>query len=326
MKKTYYIQWHLSDKCNLRCKHCYIDERRRDLPLAKMKEGISNILRPISNWVDEINICLSGGEPFMYPNLEEIVLYLKKWKKIKKIMFTSNGTIVNKDLFKKIGKHIDNIQISLEGGETINDQIRGKGIYKCVEKNIAIYKSMNCRIAINMTIHKLNYKEIDSVVNFCLRNKVNILAITRLVPVGSEKKLIKMMLSSEQIKNIYKKLYILSKKYQKKLKFSFDRPLWNIVDNNIGAPCSVGMNAIAILSDGTILPCRRLEIPLGNFLTDNFVNVWIDSPILKKLRNKQNIDKCGKCINLEKCGGCRAIAYGKNKKLMGEDPQCFKEI
>ncbi|MFA5746519.1 MAG: radical SAM protein [Candidatus Paceibacterota bacterium] len=321
-KTKFYIQWHLSDRCNLRCKHCYVSERKTHLPLPKLKDGIDNVLRPVSNWVDEISVCLSGGEPFLYPDLAEIVLHLKKWKKVKKIMFTSNGTLADKKLLGKIGKHIDNIQISLEGGKEANDQIRGGGVYDLVKKNIPVYRSLGCKIAVNMTVHKLNYKEIPAVIKFCEDNKVDIFAISRLVPIGSNNEVAKLMLSKKQTEEIYSGLVFLSKK--KKLKFSFNRTLWNIIDKKIGHPCSVGLNAVAILADGTLLPCRRLEIPIGNFLNGDFVDVWLNSPVLNKLRDRGKIKKCGSCEHLEKCGGCRAVAYGKTGDLLSEDPQCFK--
>lgn len=324
--KKFYIQWHLSDKCNLKCKHCYIDERRKDLSLEEMKAGIANILNPLSNWVEEIDICLSGGEPFLYPHLEDVILYLKKWKKVKKIMFTSNGTIVDKKLFNRVGKYIDNIQISLEGGQKINDEIRGKGVYDIIKNNIPFYKKMGCKIAINMTLHKLNHKDIHPVIDFCLLNNVDIFVLTRLVPVGNKDGLQKMMLSKVQVKNIYEDMYRLSKTYKNKLIFSFDKPLWNIIDNRSGFACSAGFSGIAILSDGTILPCRRLELPLGNFLVDDFVDIWIKSPILKQLRDRKAISECGNCKCLEKCGGCRAIAYEESGHITGKDPQCFLKL
>ena len=37
-------------------------------------------------------------------------------------------------------------------------------------------------------------------------------------------------------------------------------------DNTVGEMCSAGVSALTILPDATILPCRRLPIPIGNVL------------------------------------------------------------
>jgi len=320
---NFYIQWHITDRCNLRCKHCYVKNKKSDLEFNELKRGIKNILTPVSNWVDEIKICISGGEPFLSPHLYKIIQYLKKWEKIKKIMLTSNGTIINEKLLKKIKKDIYDIQVSLEGGEKLNDHIRGKGVYKILQKNIPVFKSINWKVGINMTIHRLNYKEIHSVINFCLRNKVDVFSATRFVPSTQNDSINKLLLSSKEIKKIYYSIFKLSQKH-KKLTFSFGRTLWNIINDDIGKPCSAGINGIAVLADGTILPCRRLEIPLGNFLNNNFVDIWLNSKIIQDLRNRKNIKECGFCEKLENCAGCRAIAYAVNKNYLSQDPQCFK--
>ena len=321
--KNFYIQWHITDRCNLKCKHCYTKDEKSDLKFSELKRGIKNILTPVSNWVDEIEICISGGEPFLSPHLYKIIQYLKKWKKIKKIMFTSNGTIVNLELLEKIKKDIYDIQISLEGGKKLNDYIRGNGAYELIQKNIPVFKALNWKVGINMTIHKLNYEEIPSVVDFCLKNKVDIFSITRFVPCTQDNSINKLLLSKKKIEEIYCSTFKLSQKY-KKLIFSFNRTLWNIVNSNIGRSCSAGINGVAILADGTILPCRRLEIPLGNFLNNDFVDIWLNSKIIQDLRNRKNIQKCRSCEKLENCAGCRAIAYAVNKDYLSQDPQCFK--
>lgn len=321
--KKFYIQWHVTDKCNLSCKHCYVDNKKKELPLEEMKRGIDNILLPVSNWVDEIEICFSGGEPFLYPFLEEIIVYLKKWDKVKKIMFTSNGTVIDYEKLKAIRDYVDNIQISLEGGKFINDKIRGQGVYEKVKKNIPIYKSLGWEISVNMTIHKLNYMEVHKAVDFCTENKVDVFAISRFVPGMSNDSDRRMMLSKKETESVYRDLFLISSQ-NKSLKFSFNRTLWCIIDQKVGASCSVGLNAISILPDGTILPCRRLYIPIGNFIKDNFVDIWTQSLVLNKLRDRKKIQKCKSCKYIDKCGGCRAIAYSASGgDFLSEDPQCF---
>jgi radical SAM protein with 4Fe4S-binding SPASM domain len=106
------------------------------------------------------------------------------------------------------------------------------------------------------------------------------------------------------------------------------RPLFALLnghDPTVGAMCSAGTNALTIMHDGTILPCRRLPIPIGNALTDSFYKVWYTSKTLWDIRNPENIKgKCSGCDLLAACRGCRALAYTVTGDYLAEDPQCWK--
>jgi AdoMet-dependent heme synthase len=88
---------------------------------------------------------------------------------------------------------------------------------------------------------------------------------------------------------------------------------------------------LTLLPDGTITPCRRMGIPIGNILRDSLREIWATSDVLNALRDKKTyMGKCGVCKRWSICRGCRAIAYawsrshGRND-FLEEDPQCFIE-
>jgi len=113
-----------------------------------------------------------------------------------------------------------------------------------------------------------------------------------------------------------------------KIRILLCRPLFALLNGNdptVGALCSVGNNALTIMHDGTIYPCRRLPIPIGNALTDSFYKVWYTSEVLWNIRNTKNIKgKCSGCDFIPICRGCRAIAYALTGDYLAEDPQCWK--
>ncbi len=95
------------------------------------------------------------------------------------------------------------------------------------------------------------------------------------------------------------------------------------------AGCAAGLSGLTILPDGTLVPCRRLFVPLGNVRRDALREVWANSEVLGLLRDRRSYKgKCGVCARWARCRGCRAIAYaysltaGKGD-LLAEDPQCF---
>lgn len=90
--------------------------------------------------------------------------------------------------------------------------------------------------------------------------------------------------------------------------------------------CSGGIISCAIDWNGDIIPCLPLwKIVLGNICTDDFISIWNSSPILAKLRNRDNLEgKCGQCSLKISCGGCRAESYKFTKSLFKEDSTCWK--
>ena len=98
-------------------------------------------------------------------------------------------------------------------------------------------------------------------------------------------------------------------------------------DIHVGAMCSVGENALTILHDGTILPCRRLPMPLGNILKDNILQIWAESPILWQVRRPSGLNaKCGHCPDVSQCRGCRAMALAVTGDWLAPDPHCWRTI
>jgi radical SAM protein with 4Fe4S-binding SPASM domain len=89
------------------------------------------------------------------------------------------------------------------------------------------------------------------------------------------------------------------------------------------------VSGLTLLPDGTILPCRRLPVPLGNVRRDRLREIWAASPVLEALRDKTRYHgKCGSCKRWALCRGCRAIAYAWSRAqgapdFLAPDPQCF---
>ena len=92
--------------------------------------------------------------------------------------------------------------------------------------------------------------------------------------------------------------------------------------------CAAGVSGLTILPDGTITPCRRLPIPLGNINRDSLREIWVTSPVLNRLRDRTAYrGKCGACSRWAACRGCRAIAYAYAQAhggddYLADDPQC----
>ena len=161
------------------------------------------------------------------------------------------------------------------------------------------------------------------------------LGFSRLVPSGRGLNLVNRMLDREQVREIYESIFSLS---TGSLEIVTGDPVASQMKSNSGfddcgsiatSGCAAGISGLTLLPDGTVTPCRRLAIPVGNVREDSLREIWANSKILEQLRDRsQYKGRCGSCPRWATCRGCRAIAYayslthGKGN-FLAEDPQCF---
>jgi len=331
-KKRFYFQWHFIERCNLRCLHCYqkgfeFNELEEDR-LLKIASIIESTLR---KWNRRGRVSLTGGEPFLR---KDLLLKLLEFFENSPVFYwtgiLSNGTLINEniaDQMKKFSK-LKEIQISLDGATAqIHDRLRGEGSLAKALEAIKLLKYKGFTVSVMFTLHKQNQEEVISIIDLAQSLDIDYLTIERMSP-RSKEDIDKFYLEPLELEQIYKEVYNKKIEIEKKgkLKIRVSRPLWGLIDDKIGGFCPAGFNSLAILHDGTVLPCRRLEIPIGNILDDGLYKIWYTSSMLWKLRNKKLSGvKCSTCELLGNCGGCRAIAYNVTGDFTADDPQCWKD-
>ena len=345
--REFYIQWHLTNKCNLRCEHCYQDDysQSSELPLKDLKDIARKIEFTLEKWGKEGRIGVTGGEPFVRKDLFAFLEFLELQPHIKKIGILSNGTLIKENIeaIKKLTK-LHYIQLSIEGMRETNDAIRGKGIFDKVIESTHLLKSENVPVRWMVTLHKKNAADVAGVIDLALENDVDTLTFERLIPEGSGKSFADYVLSTAELEKVFS--YIVERsdaEFAKSSPLSILklRTLWVLCDpqraqNNInaciplekevGASCSIGVDSLSLLPDATVLPCRRLPIPIGNLKNESLFKIWYTSKVLWEIRNKNNLKgKCANCEYIPRCGGCRATAYALTGDYLAEDPQCWKK-
>ena len=155
------VNLHITDKCNFTCAHCFGKFAPTDLRFEDWKKVIDNICKDSS--VVAINI--AGGEPFLHPDLERIVNYIKDEKQ-KVISIVTNGFFLDTDKHASILCKIDMLGVSIDSFDApTNDLIgRHQGNKQLNLNNLkVIFQHLkdrtNCEIKINTVVNKLNYKE-----------------------------------------------------------------------------------------------------------------------------------------------------------------------
>ncbi len=341
----FYFQWHITERCNLRCVHCYQKgyNPRSEFSLPQLQKTADRIILTLEKWRKRGRIALTGGEPFLKKELFPLMEYLEQNEHIWRIGILTNGTLIDEkiaDTLKSFQK-LYYIQISLDGAsEVTNDFIRGRGSYKKAIDSFRLLHKKGINTRLMFTLHKRNLQEVPSLIDLAIKEKVHTLTIERFVPEGKGAQVKDWFLTEEEVHKLFQYVSRRSDtEYQKgtALKILKYRTLWANIDPerakttdvpleiDLGAMCSIGIDSLTILSDGTVLPCRRLPIPIGNLENDSIFKIWYTSDLLWKIRNKNNLKgRCNGCDLIPRCSGCRAIAYAMTGDYLAEDPQCWK--
>ncbi len=332
LEDEFYFQWHLTERCNRACRHCYQDGKpAKELPLADLLTILDLMEEAVTKWGKKGTISLTGGEPFMRrDDLHALMDQIDKSDSFTYCDILTNGSLITAGEAGALAQHkkLRRVQVSLEGATAeSNDAIRGAGSFDSTITAMRCLRAVGLDISVMTTVTRANRDEIPAMVALLGREGITTFAMERLIPEGSGSAMSDMVLTPSELRETFEIVHRIAVN-QPPVRLLLYRPLFAILapeDPTVGALCSAGNNALTIMPDGTVFPCRRLPIPIGNVLTDGFYKIWYGSEVLWRIRNPQNLNaKCRDCALLTQCRGCRATAYFATGDYMAEDPQCWR--
>lgn len=326
------MQWHITDRCNLRCQHCYQEGYSEEGPdfaqLISILDQYEILLATLSRGDKRIRgqINITGGEPFLRNDFLHLLREIRK-RRIPFAILTNGSLIDTKTarFLKRVAPRF--VQLSLEGTQARHDKIRGKGDYARVLDSIRILKQAGIRILISFTAHKENFREFPEIADLCHRAGVTRLWSDRFIPLGAGNDNTTETLSPQETKELFTLMTSGTKRrwYQRgKGGVSMRRALQFLVSSEKPYRCNAGRGLITVMPDGSVLPCRRLPIPAGNLFESSLTKIYLESNVLQELRNPDyNCEECGTCIHQSECkGGLRCLAYAMTGELFRADPGC----
>ena len=330
--EEFYFQWHITNECNLRCKHCYHESYvKENIDINQLLKVGDQLCNALDKWKKKGSFSITGGEPLMNSDILFKLLDYLETRNIDRIDLLTNGTLLTDNIIKKLKGYnkLRRLQLSLEGLQVTNDKIRGVNSYAKTLEAIDNLKKHGLVVSIMMTIGSHNQNEVIPLAEELAKHSVDVFIIDRFIPEGQSNALKSWVLSKEEIKKVYSVAYDYFKRTLKP-RFLLYRTLFCLLnpdDSHIGAICSVGNNALTIMPNGDVFPCRRLPIKLGNLFETTLYDIWYTSPLLWEIRNPGNLKgKCNNCEYVPICRGCRAVAYATTGDYLAEDPQCWKEL
>ncbi|MEW6657697.1 MAG: radical SAM protein [Thermodesulfobacteriota bacterium] len=334
------IQWHLTERCNLRCQHCYQDNKKiEEMSFPEIAGVMATAVRMVQEWQEAYDIQflpsfnVTGGEPFLR---EDFFAILERMIATGfEIYLLSNGTLITGEIARKLADlGVHGVQVSLEGLERTHDRLRGPGSFAAAVAGIQNLLDAGVSVSLNTTLSRMNAGDFPHLADLALSLGVPRLGFSRLVPSGRGLALLDQALTTPEVKEIYGKIAALK---IEGLEIATGDPMASQMheappagdagDIALGG-CAAGVSGLTLLPDGTVTPCRRLPLPIGNVRRDSLRELWAASPVLEALRDRRRYQgRCGPCPRWAQCRGCRAIAYAWSRAqgspdFLGPDPQC----
>jgi radical SAM protein with 4Fe4S-binding SPASM domain len=335
----FFVQFHLTERCNLACRHCYQGASVLEMDYGEICGAIADVKTAIEGWAKDHEMDVSpslhftGGEPLLRDDLFPILRHARGCGFSLSLM--SNGTMIDRAVAEQLkAAEVADVQVSLDGLESVHDGLRGNGSFRSAVEGIASLVGEGIDTNINLTVSRLNMNQSGDLVSLADDLGVGAIAFSRLVPSGRGKQLADQLLTTEEVAAFYDGL----RRFRDKTRVTVTSrdPLAAIADLDGDIPqtelpvggCAAGMFGVTIAADGTVMPCRRMDLPIGNVKNDRFRDLWADSPVLWHLRTRQKYHGgCDTCRYWPVCRGCRAIALASARAngsddYLGPDPQC----
>ncbi len=321
------VSWMTTNQCNLKCSHCYQDAGEKSQQELTTEEAKAMIDR-IAAAGFKIMI-FSGGEPLMRSDIFTLVAYAAA--KGLRPVFGTNGMLIDPKTAKKLkqaGAAAMGISLDSLDPEKHN---RFRGDPQAFQLTVAGMK--NCRAAglpfqIHITLMDWNREEVCQMIDFAVEMGAMAVQVFFLIPVGRGKYIEETSLEVMAYERTLRKIMAKSAQVPISVKPTcapqFTRVAQQMeIPSRFSRGCLAGITYCIISPTGKIRPCAYMTEEAGDVHTDDFAQVWQESPLFQKLRTEAYGGTCGQCEFKSCCGGCRARgSYYHDGDYMAEDSYC----
>ncbi|MBR1878192.1 MAG: radical SAM/SPASM domain protein, ACGX system [Paludibacteraceae bacterium] len=343
MKEYFAFQWHITDECDQRCKHCYIFAEGHpaliETPWPQLVRTLDNIERMAERMNRAPYLYITGGDPILHRRFWDLLEMVHS----RGIPFTLMGNPFH--LTSEVCRRMHALgcrkyQLSLDGLRETHDRFRKPGSFDATLAAIKTIREAGMHCAIMSTISAANIDEIPDLIDIIVANKADIFAFGRYCPTSEDKAhketwhveplryrefldkcwhKFELYKDSETTFNLKDHLWTL---------YLYERGLWTIPDNldpdTIYDGCNCGNCHFTISADGRLMACRRFESYVGS-VAEEMYDVYHGDK-MNAYREHERFEKCAKCELLRFCRGCPAVAFGYTHNFYAPDPQCWKEV
>jgi len=321
----------ITERCNLHCPHCFVSagDYGETMPIGT----IHSVVIPRLKDCRVISVTLTGGEPFIHPDIIEIVRLLRDANI--KVGICTNGTFVNQDQVETLAK-IGNVHlnVSLDGFRPeSHGKFRGdeSSFVKTIE---TIRHSSQYQLLQGLLVTPNNLAEVNEYAEICefaIQNSATYVLMNPLSSMGRGVKTQKRLGSSDEVMRRIKEI---TSPFSGRIQVVYIR-----FPNDQKLPlisCETG-NIIYVFVHGELTVCPYLvfaaRTPQSLYNPEEFIvgNIFKDADIIEKLDAYKFHERyhlgdnptCKNCSLNFQCGkGCPAAIIASRQRIEDIDPIC----
>ena len=204
---------------------------------------------------------LTGGEPTLRPDLDEIVALFAKFSVVQ---ITCNSLLLDRERLqrlKKAGLHFYNLSLDATNADE-NDYIRGcPGHFEKVLTSLQIIKSMGMQGTVSFTLHGNNVEKLKEIIDFSKKYNVHVAASPQ-VPISRAADQIDNILTEESWNRICEI------DTERKVHFDF------MTYSSSKLECPAGHERMCVNAYGDVSGCTVNPVSFGNIRDITLAEIW----------------------------------------------------
>jgi radical SAM protein with 4Fe4S-binding SPASM domain len=333
------LQWHITERCNLRCKHCYQGTNsEKELPFQDLLEVYRQFQELLEFWnQDETlprikgHITITGGEPFIRHDFMDLLEFLSIRRQKMSFAILTNGSFIDADMAHRLHNLAPTfVQVSIDGAQATHDRIRGAGDFKRTTSAVKHLVREHIPTLISFTAHRSNFREFERVAQLGMRLRVDRVWADRFIPLGRGSGLQETVLTPDETRELFELMYHARRKAARRwfcrTEIAMHRALQFLVAGGRPYHCTAGDTLITVMPNGDLYPCRRMPIRVGNLMETLLIELYYKSTLFRALRTRVSAG-CEGCFYAKLCrGGLRCLSYARTGDPFKTDPGCWYNV
>ena len=346
------VEISITGRCNLSCEYCFYNDEMvalGDLPTARWLALFDEL-----GGLAVRRVTLTGGEVFTRPDLWELIDGLIA-SRLRYSLLT-NGTLVTEQTVAAFAEgkrrlRLNSIQVSIDGSTAeVHDRSRPPHSFDRALHGLRLLRDAGLPVTVRVTVNRHNVDDLPNIAQLLLEdvglggfstNEAEQMGTARCF--GQN-----ITLTPAQRRQAMGTLAELNEQYGGRISaaagpLAMARHFGEIAEalerGETGRPgrgtlCSCGgvFNKLAVLHDGTIVPCTLLPtLTMGTIGTHRIQDVWRTHPSINAVRQRRSIPltdipECAGCTYTGFCaGGCPGAVMSRTGRINTRDTlSCYR--
>lgn len=293
----FFVLVDITRRCNLRCLGCRFHSSQMSTSqtdFSTLPDISFDLFKKLCHELKAMDthalILIGDGEPLLHDRIFDMVSVAKQVGF--HITLVTNGTLLDRDNIQALfDSQLDILQVSLWAGSEKEYEKNYPGVpldlFKKVVESVILMNSLKARshlkqpcVILHHPINRHNFQNIETFLDLALATGCDGVslspfftwrgALTSFALSPNEEQ--SLLLSLGQMKKRIKSLHLGHNIDQTRTSYQIGKRIWQNI------PCYIGWIHTRIKTDGTMLPCNRCAIPMGNLKANSFQEIWNGSP------------------------------------------------